>query len=245
LLAKDNELAGKAERSRMMNEPTYVQYGCGWSCPDGWLNFDVSPSLRLERLPLVGPLIKVNGRRFPEQVRLGDIVSGLPVRDGAAKGVYASHVLEHLCYDDFWIALKNTYKILAPGGIFRLVVPDLESRARLYCSKLDSGNAESNSEFLRLTYLGVPRRPRSPLARLRASLGNSAHLWMWDYKSMAEALQKTGFRDIRRAQFNDSSDPMFRLVEDKSRFYWSQPGEPSATWPECAVEARKAPSTSL
>ena len=220
----------------------YVQYGCGWSCPDGWLNFDVSPSLRLERLPVVGPLIKVNGRRFPEQVQLGDIVSGLPVRDGTVRGVYASHVLEHLCHDDFWIALRNTYKLLAPGGIFRLVVPDLESRARFYCNQLDGGNANSNSEFLRLTYLGLPHRPRSLLDRLRASLGNSAHLWMWDYKSIACALQKTGFCDIRRAEFNDCGDPMFRLVEDKSRFYWSLPNNPSAIKPECAVEARKPPT---
>jgi predicted SAM-dependent methyltransferase len=219
--------------------PIYVQYGCGWSCPDGWMNFDVSPSLRIERLPIVGPFIKVNARRFPENVLLGDIVSGLPVADGTVQGAYASHVLEHLSYEEFWIALRNTYKMLAPGGIFRLVVPDLESRARLYCDELSRGRADSNSMFLRLTYLGVSQRPRNIFSRLRASLGNSAHLWMWDYCAIEEALQKSGFVKVRRAAFNDCDDSMFLLVEDKKRFYWSLGDQQSSVWPECAVEARK------
>jgi predicted SAM-dependent methyltransferase len=172
--------------------PIYVQYGCGWSCPDGWMNFDVSPSLRMERLPIIGPFINVNARRFPENVLLGDIVKGLPIHDETVQGAYASHVLEHLSYEEFWIALRNTYKMLAPGGIFRLVVPDLESRARFYCDELSRGRVDSNSMFLRLTYLGVSQRPRSMFSRLRASLGNSAHLWMWDYRAIREALHKSG-----------------------------------------------------
>ena len=37
-----------------MNE-VYVQYGCGWNAPRGWRNFDASPNLRIDHLPLIGP----------------------------------------------------------------------------------------------------------------------------------------------------------------------------------------------
>ncbi len=58
-------------------------------------------------------------------VRIGDIIKGLPVAPGQCAGVYASHVLEHLAFDGFHTALE--YEAVAEaGGIFRLVVPDLE-----------------------------------------------------------------------------------------------------------------------
>lgn len=93
-----------------------VQFGAGYQAPEGWLNFDASPSVWIERLPLIGRFLKINATRFPAGIRYGDIVRGLPVADDSASAVYASHVLEHLAYDDFWAALRNTYRILKPGG---------------------------------------------------------------------------------------------------------------------------------
>src|SRR6266568_3068610 len=108
----------------------YVQYGCGLSCPEGWINFDASPRLRLQQLPLIGQFFRRGAIVFPARILYGDIVKGLPVADDTADGVYASHVLEHLSLNDFWLALRNTIRLLKAGGIFRLVVPDLEVRAR-------------------------------------------------------------------------------------------------------------------
>src|SRR5215470_7850839 len=103
----------------------YVQYGCGVSCPAGWVNFDASPTLRLQRLSVAGPLLGKAGPRFPDGVRYGDILNGLPIADGTADGVYASHVLEHLSLADCAAALRNTFRLLRPGGVFRLVITDL------------------------------------------------------------------------------------------------------------------------
>ncbi len=93
----------------------YLQYGCGWSAPKGWRNFDASPTLRFERLPLIGRLYTRNGQRFPENVEYGDIVKGLPVAAQSFHGVYCSHVLEHLSLADFRTALINTWRILKTG----------------------------------------------------------------------------------------------------------------------------------
>jgi len=110
----------------MMRNSYYVQYGCGWSAPVGFRNFDASPTLRFERLPLLGKLYTKNNSRFPENVEYGDIVKGLPVPPTSCEAVYCSHVLEHLSLDDFRKALRNTHRILKSGGTFRLVVPDLD-----------------------------------------------------------------------------------------------------------------------
>lgn len=211
----------------------YVQYGCGLSCPPGWLNFDASPTLRLQRLPAIGRLF-VDGVRFPDGVRYGDIRKGLPVADEAADGIYASHVLEHLSFADCTIALRNTFRLLKPGGLFRLIVPDLEARARKYLERLAGGDAEANSWFIRNAGLGAERRSGGAAARLRAAFGNSAHLWMWDEQSLTAVLRQTGFINIRRCRFNDCADPAFRAVEDAGRFC-----DLAEDIEECAMEARK------
>jgi len=194
----------------------HVQYGCGLSVGLGWRNFDASPTLRIERIPLVGRFIKKNAQRFPPEVEYGDIVRGLPVEDASCDGVYASHVLEHLALDDLRIALARTRRILRRGGVFRLVVPDLEALTRAYLAAQDDNQAAAR--FLRESGLGLEHRPRS-LAQIAAALfGNSQHLWMWDYKALAHELGEQGFVGMRRCFAGDSADPMFTRVEDPGRF---------------------------
>ena len=66
--------------------------------------------------------------------------------------------------------------------------------------------------------LGLAQRNRGAIGLLRTWLGNSQHLWMWDYKGMAEELAAAGFTSIRRAQFGDSPDPHFQTVESEGRW---------------------------
>ncbi|HSI36475.1 MAG TPA: methyltransferase domain-containing protein [Tepidisphaeraceae bacterium] len=196
----------------------YVQYGCGLWAPAGWVNFDASPTVRFQRLPVIGRLLGGRvGPRFPASVRYGDVVRGLPVAPGSCEAVYCSHVLEHLALADFEVALTNTLNYLRPGGTFRFVLPDLEHLARSYLAALP-GDAGASVRFMEDSYLGQRRRPRGLRGMLRGWLGNSAHLWMWDYASMSAALTKAGFTDIRRARFGDSGDPAFAAVEEVGRW---------------------------
>jgi hypothetical protein len=194
---------------------THVQYGCGLSAPTEWLNFDASPTLRLQRLPVIGRLSAVRQPLFPKNVRFGDIVNGLPVPPEACRAVYSSHVLEHLSLADFRTALVNTRKILGRMGIFRLVVPDLRILAQRYAA--DGGDTAA-VRFMTDSGLGLAQRNRGAIGLLRTWLGNSQHLWMWDYPSLCKELQTAGFTGARAAQFGDSEDPLFSAVEDKSRW---------------------------
>lgn len=197
-----------------MNE--YIQFGCGLCAPPGWHNFDVSPTLRLQRLPLIGS--RLHGKNlsfFPVSAEYGDIVQGLPVPVNSCRAVYCSHVLEHLALDDLRTSLKNVYSYLQEGGVFRLVVPDLEILARTY---LTSREPDASLVFMEQACLGKRTRPRTLRAFVRDWVGNSSHLWMWDFKSMSAELSKVGFRRTRRAELGDSADPRFNDVEEGDRW---------------------------
>jgi hypothetical protein len=124
-------------------------------------------------------------------------------------------VLEHLSLEDLRRALRNVHALLADGGVFRLVVPDLEALAESY---LTSDDVDACSRFMEDTCLGVPERRRGFVALLRGGLGNAAHLWMWDFKGLATELRAAGFQGIRRARMGDADDPRFAAVEKPGRW---------------------------
>ena len=218
-----------------MTRPLYVQYGCGLSTGRSWINYDNSPTLRLQRVPLLGPVLLhfAGAVRFPPEVRYGNICRGLLASPRSCAGIYASHVLEHLSLQDFAVALQHTLEMLQPGGVFRLIVPDLTARTKRYIASLDSGADDANAAFMRSCHLGTERRLRGIVGMLRAHFGNSAHLWMWDEPSLLRALREAGFVDIRRCAFNDSEHPVFREVEDPDRFV-----DRTLGFEELAVECR-------
>jgi hypothetical protein len=131
---------------------------------------------------------------------------GPAYRRRIVQGIYASHVLEHLSCADFWTALDHTLRMLKPGGIFRLVVPDLQARAERYLRDTALNRPEANSWFMQATRLGRERHSRGLGPLLREMFGGSAHLWMWDENSLTAALGKTGFTGIRRCRFGDCAD---------------------------------------
>lgn len=197
----------------------YVQYGCGEIAPEEWMNFDASPTLRIQKTPFIGKLLKKRlNTVFPENVLYGDIIKGLPVPDNYCDGLFCSHTLEHLSLNDFRKALKNSYRILKEGGLFRIVMPDLESYARKYLAEVDKGNAEAAFIFFEMSRMGVKERPKGIKGIAASVFGNSGHLWLWDEASLKKELAAAGFKHIRRCDFDDSADPLFKKVEIVWRF---------------------------
>ncbi len=95
-----------------------VNVGCGSVFHPAWINFDYAP---------VSPA-----------VRACDVRRGLPLAAGEAAAVYHSHVLEHLAPEDGAEFLRECRRVLRPGGILRIAVPDLEALARAYVAALDA-----------------------------------------------------------------------------------------------------------
>ena len=114
-------------RSRAaVRHPLLVNLGCGARFHPGWVNLDVAP-------------------QSPE-VRQHDLREPLPFREASCAAVYGSHVLEHFTRPAAPIFLRECHRVLRPGAIVRVVVPDLETMARLYVKYLDGalgGDAEA------------------------------------------------------------------------------------------------------
>ena len=92
----------------------------------------------------------------------------------SAAGVYCSHVLEHLSFLDCKAALKNTYEMLAPGGL-SICVSDLKKLAIDYVN----GDVDANNSMIN-SGLGLKYRPRGLKNLVISFFGNSNHLWLWD-----------------------------------------------------------------
>ena len=76
------------------------------------------------------------GRRYQDSIDPSvlehDVTDGIPFPDGHFDAVYHSHVLEHIEPSQGETLVAECYRVLKPGGVLRIVVPDLERIAKLY-----------------------------------------------------------------------------------------------------------------
>jgi len=175
-----------------------INVGCGASPTPGWVNFDNSLTVRLARHQLILRALAGLGLIGPEQcrfaamvvrdgIRWANAVRRIPVPDGSAEIVYCSHMLEHLERDSVLPFLAELRRALAPGGIIRLVLPDLRMRAERY---LSDGDADA---FVTSTSMAV-EPPRGIGGKLRwFVVGPRHHLWMYDGLSLLTLLSASGF----------------------------------------------------
>lgn len=193
-----------------------INVGCGFSAGASWENYDSSPTLRFERLPLIGKIYSKNKQRFPDSVRIGDIVSRPLCADGEAAGVFCSHMLEHVPLHDMRTTLGHIHRMLKPGGVFRLIVPDLQVIIEHYMASDDPARAH---DFISQTYMGMKTSPRGMLGKMWEAFRTSGHRWLYDEASMSLELQEAGFTDIRRTEFGDSKLAEVAEVDNPSRYY--------------------------
>lgn len=102
---------------------SFVNLGCGRAWHPLWINVDQVAS---------------------EHVIAGDITKPLSFEDSTIDAVYASHVYEHLDLGQAERFLAEILRVLKPGGIVRLVVPDLENIATAYLSALETVRWDSS-----------------------------------------------------------------------------------------------------
>jgi predicted SAM-dependent methyltransferase len=98
-----------------------LNLGCGARVHPAWVNLDLTPAV-------------------PE-VHRHDVCAGLPFADDSFDVVYHSHLLEHLQHHVVPGFVRECRRVLRPGGVLRLAVPDLEQICRLYLRALDSAAA--------------------------------------------------------------------------------------------------------
>lgn len=169
-----------------------VNVGCGTTIAEGWVNFDNSPNLLISKIPglrwLLYQLRLLDEFHYQiswnKKVILNDTRAGLPLPDESVDAIYASHFLEHLTYENATYFLQECFRVLKPGGIIRLVVPDLWYSCQQYLLK--HKNAHTFMEDMMIS-------------------GRSPHRWMYDDKSLTYFMERVGFCEVSSRQHMDSA----------------------------------------
>lgn len=92
----------------MTDQKLYVQFAAGNEAIDGWVNFDSSPKLLIQKVPIIGLLLRKRlNCVFDKEIKCGNIVRGLPLRIESVDGMFCLHVLEYLVYLYSVLSHKN------------------------------------------------------------------------------------------------------------------------------------------
>ena len=193
---------------------TLLNIGCGALAPDGWLNIDASPTLRASKVPLLGRLVKLDPEHIAPNAVYRDIVAGPPLEPESCDLIFASHVLEHLSLADAQIMLDRVYVGLKPGGIFRIIVPDLDA---YICDYIRDPSPGAAAKFMTLSGIGATRSRVGLRARLREALSNARHQWMWTTASLQAELEAFHMQVTFRRGHEDVGDQRFLAVEQAKR----------------------------
>ena len=217
---------------------TFVQrlnLGCGTSAAAGWVNVDGSWAAWLSRHPtLRRGLVRagvvpaaVEDASWPKDVIVHDLRRSLPFHSESFDAVYASHVLEHLYLTDARRLLVECFRILRPGGVLRIVVPDLRDIVEEYAAARSSeshggADASGTDPCERLNgrlMLRHEHPPRGPLhLRLYAFFSDfHSHKWVYDAPHLIAMFQQAGFEQAGLRGYLESAIEGIAHVERGDR----------------------------
>lgn len=89
-----------------------LNWGCGEHVAPGWINCDVSDGPRVDLV--------------------ADLREGLPIATGSLDYAVSVQALAALTYPDLFPALLELRRVLKPGGVLRLALPDLDRAIDAY-----------------------------------------------------------------------------------------------------------------
>jgi predicted SAM-dependent methyltransferase len=202
-----------------MKQFKYVQFGSGDVYIPDWKNYDASPTLLLQKTPILGKIFKSRMNcTFDTRILYGDIVKGLPEPEESVDGLFSSHVLEHLSLSDFHTALSNSFKLLKRGGRFRCILPNLEFYIDQYLQSKEIDINYGSHNFMINTHLGKQKSRATLLSKFSEGFSNQSHQWMWDKDSLFKELLNHGFVNVSLFEMGNCEDGMFLKPEREYQF---------------------------
>lgn len=168
-----------------------LHIGCGKGQLAGWINIDVHPA----------PLAL-------------NVLRGLPFAGGSASYAFVSHLLEHLYFPrDVKPFLAELWRVLSPGGVVRIVVPDIEKCIEAY--------TQNDREFFSSRRETWPWWPSNP-TRLEDFLAYAGagpepaflfetHKYGYDFETLQRVLTDAGFGNVTQSAYMASEHPALRV----------------------------------
>jgi predicted SAM-dependent methyltransferase len=164
-----------------------LNIGCGANRKTGWVNIDLGRNVDLTL----------------------DMRESIPLSDGSAQMIYSEHFFEHLDYPrDAVHFLSECFRILEPGGIFSVGVPDTRWPLRDYAGNGDGGYVEA-MEAKRWH----PDWCRTRMEHINYHFRqNGEHRFAWDFETMQQALRDAGFVEINQREYRPEIDTETRAL---------------------------------
>jgi SAM-dependent methyltransferase len=184
-----------------------LHLGCFDQPVEGWHNTDITPHIRVSRIPLMPRLLELVGRISPERVaqhRAGifrkvkylNVLKRFPFDDNSVECVFSSHMIEHLRADQARFMLRETLRVLKPGGICRMVAPDVEWAVSLF-------DAASPGAFLQAMYQDDEDGAKN------------RHQWMYSGQSLCDTMRECGFTNVRQCGFREGRLPDLARMDNR------------------------------
>lgn len=164
-----------------------LNIGCGPNRKQGWVNIDLSPAAEVSL----------------------DMRERMPFADGSATIIYSEHFFEHLDYPHHAkYFLRESFRVLEPNGVFRVVVPDTAWPLLDY-AKVGDGRWLERCE----TELWRPEWCKTPLDQINYHFRQETqHRYAYDFETLENVLKETGFVDIGECGFDADLDTKNREI---------------------------------
>ena len=163
-----------------------IQLGCGPNIKPGWVNLDLRPGA---------------------DIRL-DLYRRLPFDANSTQIIYSEHFLEHIDYPDAAMKLlAECWRILAPGGVFSVGVPDTE------WPLLEYAGVRKDGYFATAKKQWHPAWCETDLEHINFHFRQGhEHRFAYDFVTLEKALGRAGFVNIRRREFDPALDTEARRL---------------------------------
>jgi SAM-dependent methyltransferase len=141
--------------------------------------------------------------------------SSIKLPDESCDIVFCSHVFEHIPHLNLPLVLSEINRVLKPGGVLRILTPDLAKVAKAYVEKDEEffRKAKDEDESLRVdlgfggmlvNFIVSPGQDTVLVDRgIKNFIGGYAHLYSYDYQMLEIMLTKLGYKP-RPAEFCSS-----------------------------------------
>lgn len=120
-----------------------VHLGAFDQAVEGWINTDITPHIWIAKIPsapLILHLLRVmsqeryiqHKKKIFNKLHYMDLTKPLPFAANSVSAIFSSHVFEHLFMNEVENLIKEIHRCLVPGGVCRVLVPDLEKIMGIY-----------------------------------------------------------------------------------------------------------------
>jgi SAM-dependent methyltransferase len=169
-----------------------------------------------------------------------NLLWGLPFKSESVDYVYCSHVLEHIDYRHGALkVLRDWFRVLAPGGCLRLVVPNIKGYLTAYLNndvEFFASRVRLNPFLSCFLESGLEHVLDYAGAGMRARPGEFfEHKFGFDFETLSALLHRAGFVHVISSRYMESTDPDLRIDDAGTFSHFAFNGIPNSLF----VEARK------